>query len=337
MRTAQLKLLYNNRDISASIAGHVLSVEHEDNAGGQADDLRITLEDRDDLWKNGWYPEKGAELKASFECHEWPVPGRDVVYSAGTFSIDEIESMGPPDTITIKAAASAVTNSLRREKKTRPWDNVTLEQIGRTIVTDSGMQLFYQADEPVQFNRVDQREESDLAFLKRLSEAHGLNCKVAVGKVIIYAEKKFDALPSVLSLSRGDGCLRTWRFSSKSADIYRACQVAYWDVEAKQERIYSFAPEQAPPTGQVLKINERVEGLAAAMERAKTELRKRNKREVEGELTCWGLPEAKAGLNMSVGGFGVFNGKYAMEKLNQKIDKSGGYTCSLSVRKVLEY
>lgn len=337
MRTAKLQLLYNNKDISANLAGHVLSVEHEDNAGGKADDLRVTLEDRDDLWKNGWFPQKGAELKASFVCRSWPSPGRDIVYNAGIFTLDEIESAGPPDTITIKAAASDVTTSLRREKKTRPWENVTLEQIGQTIVRAGGMTLFYDSAEPVQFTRVDQREESDLAFLKRLAEAHGMNCKVAVGKVIMYACKEYDAMPAVLSLSRGDGCLRTWHFTSKTSEVYRACQVAYWDPDKKQEQVYVYEPPQAPASGQVLKINERVESMAAAMERARTELRKKNKMEVTAELSSWGLPEAKAGLNMSIGGFGVFNGVYSLDKQTQKIDKSGGYTCSLSAAKVLGY
>lgn len=336
MRTATLKLLYNNKDISADIAEHVLDVTHDDNASGKADDLQVTLEDREDLWKTGWYPKKGAELKCEFICKEWPAGG-DTVYSAGLFTIDEIESNGPPDTITIKAPSSAVTTSLRREKKNRPWEAVTLEQIGRTLVQGSGMQLYYEVDEPVQFERVDQRDESDLAFLKRVCESRGVNCKVAVGKVIIYSAKKYDAMPSVLSLGKGDGCLRTWRFSDKSSDLYRACQVSYWDPDKKQEAVYMFEPPEAPASGQVLKINERVESLSAAMDRAGTELRKKNKSECTGELSCWGLPTAKSGLNMTVFGFGKFNGLYAIDKSTHKESKNEGYTTSLSVRKVLVY
>ena len=53
---------YNNKDISVDISKYLKSISYTDNLSGEADDLQITLEDRDGLWQSTWMPEKGALL-----------------------------------------------------------------------------------------------------------------------------------------------------------------------------------------------------------------------------------------------------------------------------------
>ena len=60
---AQVK--YDNKDISADLAGFLKGLSYTDNMSGEADTLDLTLEDRQGLWQSDWLPEKGATLEAS--------------------------------------------------------------------------------------------------------------------------------------------------------------------------------------------------------------------------------------------------------------------------------
>lgn len=48
-------------------------MEYTDVLTGQADDLQLTLEDRDGLWLEAWFPDKGAALTASILTNIGPL------------------------------------------------------------------------------------------------------------------------------------------------------------------------------------------------------------------------------------------------------------------------
>lgn len=198
-RSAQLNLLYEGTDISTEIRPYVTGFTFTDNSGGKADDLSVNLEDRDQLWKSGWYPSKGAKLQASIICSNWFKSGvADLVLPCGTFEIDEIEmSAGAGDTVTLKAVSALVTKPLCREKKSRGWENVSLFVVAGDIAAENEILLQFEGDNPV-FNRVEQRDESDLTFLQRISMNKGKKLKMADGKIILYSSKNYDRNPPFL-------------------------------------------------------------------------------------------------------------------------------------------
>ena len=98
-------VLYNNKNITTDIAKYMLSITYSDKTSGESDEIEIELDDTDGLWQNSWYPEKGAKLTLTIE-----------ELKCGVFEIDEIEIKGPPDTVSIRAMATGITNSLRTKK-----------------------------------------------------------------------------------------------------------------------------------------------------------------------------------------------------------------------------
>ena len=48
---------YDNKDISADLMPYVKNISYRDAMSGQADDLQLTLEDRQGLWQSAWMPE----------------------------------------------------------------------------------------------------------------------------------------------------------------------------------------------------------------------------------------------------------------------------------------
>ena len=55
-RRTKLEVLYNGANISVAIERHLTNFTYTDNASGKADDLSITLEDRERRWMGPWFP-----------------------------------------------------------------------------------------------------------------------------------------------------------------------------------------------------------------------------------------------------------------------------------------
>jgi phage protein D len=331
MRTARIELQYDSQDISAGIAPFVEGFSYTDVASGKADDLQISLNDQDQRWKNGWHPTKGATLTAAILCK---VDGKESRLDCGVFEIDEIESSGPPEKVVLKAASVAISRSLRRETRSKAWENITLQAIAAAITEGHGLSLFYQADS-LDFGRVDQREESDLTFLKRLCDENGLNLKVSGEKIIIFSGKEFEQKDASFTFVRGDKRILLYSFRDKADDVYRSCQISYQDPETKELVTHIFTPDNAPATGQILKVSARVESLAAAQRLAVTRLRQKNKKEITGSLTLLGDTGLLAGLNIQVQGFGVYDGKYFITEAGHT--QTAGYRSTIKINKVLDY
>ena len=113
-RRAALKLLYDSKDISEDLAPFLKSFSFTDSFEA-ADDLQITLADPMALWRNGWFPDKGATLKATLHVADWTDEGDTAELYCGQFFIDEITAQGPESTVTIKARSpqSAAKRNLR--------------------------------------------------------------------------------------------------------------------------------------------------------------------------------------------------------------------------------
>jgi len=329
MRQVKLNFTYESKDISADIKPFILGWSYTDFAHGKADNFTIDLEDKKGLWKDSWFPDKSAKIKSGINLN-------DKNYKFGTFSIDEINLSGKPNKATIKAISALITKSLRGEKKSKSWENVTLKELLQEISESHGLSYFYDADD-ITFVRVDQVQEPDLVFLKRLSSENGLNIKVCEEKIIIFSGKKYDEKSAFTTIDVNNSNVKIFNFSTKSHDIYKACQVSYWDSEKKNLISYTYYPDKSVDTGQILKKNLKCESIAHAEKRAKSELRKKNKQEITGNINMLGDVIFVSGLNINVEGIGKLSGKYFIDESLHKQTRSAGYETAIKIRKVLDY
>lgn len=60
---------------------------------------------------------------------------------------------------------------------------MTIKKIAEDIARGAQMELFWDADEGEQEDRIEQTEESDLSFLQKLCDDHGLALKVSAKKL----------------------------------------------------------------------------------------------------------------------------------------------------------
>ncbi|MBE0470517.1 MAG: late control D family protein [Methyloprofundus sp.] len=326
-RRTCLKLEYEGTDISQDVAGDFISFDYSDNEDGKADDITVSLKDNQGLWIGAWFPGKGDTIAATIIDE-----GFGELY-CGRFTIDELTAGGPPRTMQMKGVSIPINKTIRRQAKTKAWEGVDLSTIVDEVGATGGLAVIYEVDLDPQYDRVDQSEESDLAFLHRLCEEAGLSLKVTDRQLAVFEQQKFEDKEPIAELVLGTHNILSWSFESQAFDLYKECTVSYYDAKTETNIEKTFeAPNVAD--GMSFTITQRAESFGEAERIAKAALRKRNKHEVKANFTLVGDINMLAGVTVTLSGFGNYSGKYLIEKANHSI--SGGYTTKLDMRRVLE-
>ena len=322
-RRVELNLSIGGSDITDDIAPYLLSFTYNDNRSGEADSITVELEDRQGKFIGDWFPKRNSVMTASIRVKDWRGAGDTQILKCGIFEIDEIEAS--QGTLSIKGVSSPVTYAGRRESVTKTWEKMQLKSIAQDIAAKAGLTLNYTSAENPEFGRIDQTQESNLQFLTRLTHRSGLAIKIVDGKISIYNEVDAEKESASLTISRTDGSVRGWSFKTQSVNTYKSCEVSYFDPNSKSLIEADAAEPDDMPSGQVLKINTRVETQAEAEALAQSKLRDANKREVTGSLDLVGDVRLLDGIVIAVEGFGTFDGKYRIATSSHSV-ASGGYT-----------
>lgn len=340
VRRVTLQVSIGGHDAASAIEPALLDFTFTDNASGKADEIRLTLHDRDGKWRDGWRPTLGMDVTATLVARDWEQEGVDLSLPCGTFRIDELECSGPPDKIDIKAVSSALTTGLRDEQKTQAWEAFSLRKLAGDVAGRHGLELMYDGPEHA-FSRQDQREESDLAFLQRLASERGMNCKVHDGKLILFDGATADGKGAALTIPRkGSQYSPTaYRFrESSSGTGYSKAKVAYTDPASgtTHEAEVSALKEDAPADEKTLQLNRRVESSAEAIRLGTSGLRQANKNKDKASIEIMGNPGLVAGIVIGLTGFGKLDGSYFVEKAEHAVSSSG-YRTSAELRRTLSY
>ena len=328
-RWAEVSIFYEGVNISRDIAPYLLNFTYTDNASDKADDISFSLEDRDRLWVNDWFPTKGDKIRVSIIVHDWETVNQTQSLPCGTFEVDQIDCSGPPNQITIKAVSTLVSKPMRQEKHTKAWENVKLSTIAGDMAGKNGLSLFWDSSQDPFFERRDQVETSDLEFFSGLARDYGIAVKVTDTQLVCYYEKDYEEHAPVGALSFGDKKLISWSFSSKTAGTYKAAKLQYHDPVKDETFEIEEDDEDAEGSGRTLEINQKADNLGDAQKMAKEKLRKANKKEITGNITLMGDLRFVGGSNVKISGFGAFDGEYVIEKATHSI--GSGYTTKLDL------
>ncbi|WP_445672425.1 phage late control D family protein [Pseudomonas inefficax] len=226
------RLSVDGKDIARLISPRLMSLELTDNRGLEADQLSITLSDHDGLLE---IPPKGAVVKLWLG---WSDTG---LIDKGTYTVDETEHSGAPDTLSIRARSADLRGSLKT-KRERSWSAVTLGKILTEIATAHDLTAKIAPEVAARaVKHLDQANESDANILTRLGELHDAVITVKAGCLICLAAGSGKtasgmALPHItLNRSSGDG----HRFLQADRDSYDSVKAYYYDIGStkKQEAI----------------------------------------------------------------------------------------------------
>ena len=293
-----------------------------DNSGSKADDISLTLQDKDSLWLSSWTPSKADKISADI------ITG-NVALHCGEFSVDQVEYSMPPHTITIKAVSVSVSGKARYEKHNKAWENITLSAIANDIAIANDLSLFYDAED-FDIERREQIHMADLPFIESLCSSFGLNVKVSDGKLIVYSESDYESHASVSEITPESPGLLSAKFTSKSAKIFRKARVKYHHPVKNETFEAEYEDIDAEGSGEELEIYSHVDSQVQAEQVAKKSLAKNNSREITASITMTGSAQFLAGTNITLSGFGMFSGKYSAETVTHSL--SSGWTVSLSLK-----
>lgn len=326
-----IEILYNNANISRDVSADLLSFEYTDNESGKADDIKVKLKNDHLKWVNSWYPSKGATLKASIIRQE---NGSTTSFYCGTFQIDKLDPTFSPNEFEIGGVSVPLDKSVRREAKSKAWEKSSLSEIAGYVANNGGLQLIFDSESDPVYDRIDQRNESDLAFLKRVCDSEGISLKVTDEKLAVFSQKKYEDKKPIMTIVYGQSdIVGSVKFSSQAYDLYKECKVSYWDPKKKKYISKTFSDPNVK-SGEVNKLNKRCDSIAEAERLAKARLRELNKGEVTGDMSLIGNFSLVSGAVVAVKGFGHYDGDYLIETARHSV--GSGYVTSINIRRKLE-
>jgi len=327
-----LKITYNGKDITADVTANLIMAEYTDNTEGKSDEISLQLEDVDAKWIGPWYPGKGNTLTMEFGYVD------TAMVSAGVFEIDEVEVQGPPDTITIRAIATGIKKAFRT-KSSSAFENQTLRQIAQTIATKHGMTITGTI-ENIKFARITQNQEHDLGFLRRISQEYGHIFSIRGSQLVFTSIYDIEKGKAVVSIDRTE--MSSHSIRDKTSQVFKAAQVRYHDPTDKTVKSFRTTTNTNADgvaiddvtQDDILEIRTKAENQKQAELKARAALYRHNSKQQDGSITVEGNPLLLGGNNIELTGMGALSGKFHIMKSTHSIDKSGGYTTIVEVKRV---
>jgi uncharacterized protein len=222
-----------------------------------------------------------------------------------------------------------------RTANTAAYEGMGVLEIAAQIAAKYGLALVAATSESssdVVFERVTQRRQNDLEFLKRLAREHNFDFTVRAGQLIFYDRPALESVAAVLTIVRSD----TVRFSfrNRSRRIYDGAQFSYFDPDTKELISQSVSANSLSPTGDTLKIVARCENTQQAMVKAEALLHLHNMVFVDAYLEGPGCTVLVAGNNVQLSGWGALDGIYLIETAQHRLARTAGYSTSIAARRI---
>jgi phage protein D len=349
VRHPRWELTYAGQNITGRITDMAAEISYRDKLQHLSDELEIVLEDRDRRWQGPWFPVRGdiVTLQIGYDSEDW--------LDCGDFQVDELELKGPPDTFHLRCIAAGITPSLRTPRSAA-YENQTLAQVAQTVAARNGLSVTGAPQNVnVAWQRLTQRQETDLNFLHRLALAHNYDFSVRGTQLIFFARTPLEQAATVLTITRGSAqageyqpryampmvrelgrgiFAKSFEFKTRTQQIFKSASVAYHNPQQKA-LIAAQSQDSSAPTGDDLHIVTRIENPQQAQLKAASALHGANMLQVTGRMETEGNILLVAGVNIDLRGFATFDGKYHIESSGHRLERQSGYTTEVEVRQLV--
>ncbi len=311
--TPLFQVLADGKDFTAQVRDRSLSLTITDEAGYRSDSLELRLDDRDGAIE---LPRKGAEIEVFLGYRGQP-PVR-----MGLYVVDELELAGPPDTLTVRARAANMRQSLKQQK-TRAWHDLTIGQVLAAIAAEHGLEpRVGQSLKTIPLPHADQTDESDLHFLTRMAKNHRAIAK-PLGPWLIFVPRgqaKTATGRKVAPAAIHRSLITSHRVTLPDRGRYNAVVAHWYDTQAAVRTPVRVGIPGMPSFTLRPDYPDPVTARAAAQAKLET----LNRHRAELSLTLPGNPLIQAETPLSLSGFrqGV-NGLWIAATVRHQITPSG--------------
>ena len=224
-------------------------------------------------------------------------------------------------------------------KNARTWTKARDSDAAHEIASFSNLDANIESTSE-QHKQIEQNQESDWEFLKKLADRNHFELYVDERKTLHFA-KPNDKATAVVKLSYGEGLL-SFKPEANLAGQIAAVEVYGWDPKTKKAIVgKASAGEESGLTGKsaaqylnafvrdptkrpTLRLRQPVFTQAEADQRAKAALNERAKQFLTGDGEAIGLPELRPDRNVELARLGRrFSKTYYIQQATHKIDGNG--------------
>ena len=323
-------LLQRSQSEGYALSEKLTSLSYTDNDQGKVDEITLVFEDASALWMmKEWIPERGHDVDVSMWFMDWNKPGDNQKYHCGNFTIDDLTYTGPPWTCTIKAVAILAESDMQTELKSKTWEGATLKQIVLEKMDVYGMpheNLYWYGAEAL-IEKVEQSNESDSAFLKKLCEKQGMFLKIYKKGMVVFDKHIYEPRPAKAGFGIADIEQGSLTWNNTLNGTYTGAVLTYTNPDKKKntdkKQMLSVQVGECGEGARILRLNQHVEDEAEAQRIAIAKLNQEN------EKACTVTFRAMANVNMYatdnfiLSGLGRLNGKYYCTSITHTLSRSG--------------
>lgn len=323
-RRAEVDLVWNGAAVTSKMVGTKTEVTYTDQASGEADGLDIAIQDRGRQWTTAWLPAAGDTLTASIKVTDWEREGDNRSLPCGFFTLDNFDFSGWPVTGTVSGVSVPADGSFRATERTKTWENVTVQEIGKEIAKRAGIALVWDVEgaaPPVA--SIEQSEQTDCVFFADLCDAYGLAMKVYAQKIVVYDREAYKKKDPVAKISETD--LQAWNWSKTLAGTYTGGEYAYTDPKTEEEIKVTVGAG-----ARILKQSGKADNRADAERKITAAVNKANHGATKLTATIMGNAALVASQCVTVVGLGRLSGKYFIDGIAHHVGGSG-YTMDLEM------
>ncbi|HCD15452.1 phage late control D family protein [Shewanella sp.] len=249
--TPDFQILVNGNDISPKVKSRLISLRLTDNRGFEADTVEVQLDDADGELA---MPPKGATMQVNIG---WK---GSALVDKGTYTIDELEHSGPPDSLTIRGKSADMRGTLQKSRE-QSFHQQNISSIVDTIAARHQLKTKISdklKDEVIE--HIDQANESDANFLTRLAEQFDAIATVKNGNLLFLQAGQSNTASGMalegVEITRQSG--DSHHFGVADRDAYSGV-VAYWqnDKAAKRQTVKAKKPAEAKPSDVKVIVGEK--------------------------------------------------------------------------------
>lgn len=309
------------------LGGSLKEFTYRDVHHGEVDEISFKLADGSGLWRSAWAVDEGTTVAASIGYQ-----GFGGLIFCGQYAVDEVESEGDAsgDTTTFRALAAFTSKELRTDR-TAAYDEMSLEDIVTEVAGRHALEVIGDIPE-LEFTRISQTKESDLAFLTRLATDWGCYFSVKGSTLVFTTRESIESAAPVrvFNLMAGEGQIR-YRLRKSTHKLYKSAIAKYLDPKTKKVIEVEIADPRVP-SGDILKIDDKVETQRQAERLCAARLAAENDKLGTGSITLVGSPSMVAGQVILLGPrFGKYTGLWLVTMSDHKV-ASVGYTTTINVK-----
>lgn len=324
-RRASAEIKYNGTAITAKLEGQYNEVAYTDPASGEADTVDISIQDKGRKWITAWRPRDGDTMEVKICVHDWGHEGDNQSLDCGSFTLDDYNFSGWPVTGSISGVSVPADTAFRTTERTKTWENITIQEIGREIAKRAGIELVWDVEgQPWPLKCVEQSKQTDCDFLAKICEEYGLAMKVYARKIVIYDREAYKAKDAAVTI--GEEEINSWSVGHSMGGTYTGGEFTYTDPATEEEIKVTVG------TGpRILKESGKADSKADAERKIKAKIAAANHGADTLSISIAGRTDIMAAICVSIPAIGDMSGKYFLDKVTSRVSSSGGFTMDLEM------